>query len=518
MSRKVLYRKYRPTKLSEVVGQPQVTDALANSIKQGKVGHAYLFIGPRGTGKTSVARIFAHAVNDFAYKVEDNYLDIIEIDAASNTGVDNIRELREKSIIAPSNGKYKVYIIDEVHMLTKSASNALLKTLEEPPEHVIFIMATTDAHKIPITISSRAQVFSFKLADHDTMFTHLKSIAEQEAIKITDDALNLVVRRGGGSFRDSLSLLDQVATLVDGEITLEILENALGLPQDQLIEKLLTSYTRNDTQTIQFILKDLLNNGTKPEIIASELIERIINQPNPAYLELLGKLPTVQPPFPEAKLLLALLTKTSLTVPSPVSIAQKPTSSAATATNPEKSHFASTPEEPSPSPTIPETPAFSNTNSANSTPSIREQLIAKRKAAQKRASLGITDKPSESLTPSTEDVTSLNATFAPVSSDGSFDWESFLKSIKNDNSGLFAQLQKIDYEMKEDGLHLYPDHALTKNILEKSTSRQDLARHLGGLDFFIHRVDEHQPPKDATLSQISAIMGDIKEVKGDLPF
>ena len=121
MSGKVLYRKYRPTKLEDVVGQEQVTTALSNSLKQGKIGHAYLFIGPRGTGKTSVARIFAHAVNDFAYSVEDSYLDIVEIDAASNTGVDNIRELREKAVIAPTNGKYKVYIIDEIHMLTKSA-------------------------------------------------------------------------------------------------------------------------------------------------------------------------------------------------------------------------------------------------------------------------------------------------------------------------------------------------------------------------------------------------------------
>lgn len=129
----VLYRKYRPTKLEDVVGQKQVTDILAQSIKNNKLSHAYLFIGPRGTGKTSVARIFAHAVNDFNYQIEDSYLDIIEIDAASNTGVDNIRDLREKAIIAPTKGKYKVYIIDEVHMLTKSASNALLKTLEEPP-------------------------------------------------------------------------------------------------------------------------------------------------------------------------------------------------------------------------------------------------------------------------------------------------------------------------------------------------------------------------------------------------
>ena len=179
----VLYRKYRPTKLEDVVGQEQVTSVLANAIKSGKISHAFLFIGPRGTGKTSVARILAHAVNGFDYQVEDSYLDIIEIDAASNTGVDNIRELREKAVIAPTKGKYKVYIIDEVHMLTKSASNALLKTLEEPPEHVIFIMATTDAHKVPITISSRTQVHTFKLARPEVMLAHLKEISHQSLKK-----------------------------------------------------------------------------------------------------------------------------------------------------------------------------------------------------------------------------------------------------------------------------------------------------------------------------------------------
>ena len=158
---KALYRKYRPTKLADVIGQERVTKPLENALKSGKFSHAYLFTGPRGCGKTSVARIFAHEVNKFKYEIEDSYVDIIEIDAASNTGVDNIRDLREKAVIAPTEGKYKVYIIDEVHMLSKAAFNALLKTLEEPPKSVIFIMATTDAYKVPVTITSRAQVFNF---------------------------------------------------------------------------------------------------------------------------------------------------------------------------------------------------------------------------------------------------------------------------------------------------------------------------------------------------------------------
>ena len=228
---KALYRKYRPTSLDNVVGQEQITAPLKSAIEQGKISHAYLFIGPRGTGKTSVARIFAHAINHFDYQLEDNYLDIVEIDAASNTGVDNIRELREKAIITPTKGKYKVYIIDEVHMLTKSAANALLKTLEEPPEHVVFIMATTDAYKVPITISSRTQVHTFRLADPETMFAHLRKIADAEKIPIEDDALRLVVRRGGGSFRDSLSILDQITTLSDQTITAQLLETPSAYPK-----------------------------------------------------------------------------------------------------------------------------------------------------------------------------------------------------------------------------------------------------------------------------------------------
>ena len=243
---KALYRRYRPKTLAEVVGQEQVTSVLQKAIANNKIAHAYLFIGPRGTGKTSVARILAHEINGFKYELEDDYLDIIEIDAASNTGVDNIRDLREKAIIAPTKGKYKVYIIDEVHMLSKSAFNALLKTLEEPPEHVIFIMATTDAYKVPVTITSRSQVLTFKLADPSIMFEHLKKIAKKEKINITDEALKIVVRRGGGSFRDSLSLLDQVSTLSDDKIDEELITKALGLPQQEAITDILNGYAAGD--------------------------------------------------------------------------------------------------------------------------------------------------------------------------------------------------------------------------------------------------------------------------------
>lgn len=479
---RVLYRKYRPTKLEDVVGQSAITKALAESIKQGKPSHAYLFIGPRGTGKTSVARIFAHAVNHFDYQVEDSYLDIIEIDAASNTGVDNIRDLREKSIIAPTKGQYKVYIIDEIHMLTKSAANALLKTLEEPPEHVIFIMATTDAHKVPITISSRAQVYTFQLSDPDTMFQHLRKISDQEGIKITDEALKIVVRRGGGSFRDSLSLLDQIATLSDTEITAEILNQALGLPTNQLIEQLLTAYKAGDFASMQQILQDFLNLGLSPTILASEIITRIVEQPEPPLLPLLAKLPEIQAPFPEAKLLLAFLSP---------------------------QNNAAAPQRPVLAPQAPEAPK----------PAQNSAFIPQKP--------NLTPKAPKTVPKSAEPSHPTPAPTAPKTpperSEGlsdlkNFSWEDLLDKIHSLNIAIHNQLQKVDYEVKNGTLHLYPTQKFTKSILDKPGNRQLLAQVLPDTDIVIHEVDEPRPHEDPALSQISAIMGGVQEVKEDLPF
>lgn len=374
---KALYRRYRPKALSEVVGQEQITSVLTNSLKNGKIAHAYLFIGPRGTGKTSVARILAHEINKFDYELEDDYLDIIEIDAASNTGVDNIRDLRERAIIAPTKGKYKVYIIDEVHMLSKSAFNALLKTLEEPPEHVVFIMATTDVQKVPITITSRSQVFTFKLADPGTMLEHLKNICKAEKIDIEDEALKIVVKRGGGSFRDSLSLLDQVSTLSDGKITAELLNRALGLPQETVIEDILTAYDSNNTDSIRQLLTNLIETGIKCDIIASELIDSIIANPQAGRIRLLDKLtqinPTDAPNVKSGKLLVALclnsapepirqtvpqpIVQKAVATPPPKPVAPKPVESA-----PAEPQAAPT---PAPEPTAPVAQKVSNDAGAN---------------------------------------------------------------------------------------------------------------------------------------------------------
>ena len=315
---KALYRKYRPTSLSDVVGQEQITKTLESSIKQGKISHAYLLIGPRGTGKTSVARIFAHEINKFKYEIEDNYVDIIEIDGASNRGIDNIRELREKAMVAPTSGKYKVYIIDEVHMLTKEAFNALLKTLEEPPKHVVFIMATTDAYKVPVTITSRSQTFTFKLVDENLMVDFLKEICKKESIKIDDEALLLIAKRGGGSFRDSLSLLDQISTLSKDRISKDLVISAIGLPKDEQIKGLLDAYQSGNQTKIIKLLKDFLASGIKSETLAEELIGQIIDSPDPRLLSLLSRLPDVKAPFSEAKLMVALLENVPTPTDTPV--------------------------------------------------------------------------------------------------------------------------------------------------------------------------------------------------------
>jgi DNA polymerase-3 subunit gamma/tau len=225
---KALYRKYRSKNLDEIVGQPHITQTLKNALEQQTFSHAYLFTGPKGIGKTSIARILAYEVNKLPYDEEATHLDIIEIDAASNRRIDEIRELRDKVHIAPTSARFKVYIIDEVHMLTKEAFNALLKTLEEPPEHVIFILATTEAHKLPETIVSRTQRFTFKPVSMAVAIAHLRSIADQEGVQIEDDALELIAQHGGGSFRDSISLLDQVRGQT-GIITLSDVQAMLGI-------------------------------------------------------------------------------------------------------------------------------------------------------------------------------------------------------------------------------------------------------------------------------------------------
>ena len=272
-----LYRKYRPKKLSEIVGEEHITSTLTNALKNGQLSHAYLFTGPRGVGKTSVARILAHEINNFEYSDDSSYIDIIEIDAASNRRIDEIRQLRDQVNVAPSLGKYKVYIIDEVHMLTREAFNALLKTLEEPPEHVVFILATTESHKVPDTIVSRTQQFNFRPIVLSQIEKQLKAIAKSEKIEADDKAIQIIAEYGQGSFRDSISLLDQ-ANSISGKITELELINLLGLAPSTIIESIVSNIEASDINKILDITKKIDDDGYNITVVCKQLIEELKKQ------------------------------------------------------------------------------------------------------------------------------------------------------------------------------------------------------------------------------------------------
>lgn len=286
----VLYRKYRPKVFSDVYGQDHVTSTLKNEIKNGRVSHAYLFTGSRGTGKTTCAKILAKAVNcehnidgepcnecEVCKGLDNGSIyDVVEIDAASNNGVDNIRELRDETNYAPSRGKYRVYIIDEVHMLSTGAFNALLKTLEEPPAHVIFILATTEVHKLPATILSRCQRFDFKRIQPETMAVRLKEVAGLEGLSLDDDAAVLIARIADGALRDGLSILDQCAGR-SKEINSDLVSEVAGLAGREAMYKLSDCIANSDSNTAMSIISDLYQNSFDMERLCVEMINHFRN-------------------------------------------------------------------------------------------------------------------------------------------------------------------------------------------------------------------------------------------------
>ncbi len=280
-----LYRKYRPQVFDEVVGQDHIVKTLINQIKFDKISHAYLFTGSRGTGKTSIAKIFARAINctnlkngspcgecEVCKSLEGTNIDVLEIDAASNNGVDEIRELREKVKYPPVVGRYKVYIIDEVHMLSISAFNALLKTLEEPPKQTVFVLATTEVHKLPATILSRCIRFDFKLVPLEILTSHLNNILTKEGVKFEDTAVNVIARAGEGSVRDTLSIADRCVSFAGDNLTYQKVIDVLGVSERDTLIKITDIILKKDIGNAMVELDRVLSGGKSALVFSNDLI------------------------------------------------------------------------------------------------------------------------------------------------------------------------------------------------------------------------------------------------------
>lgn len=457
---KALYRKYRSRSLSEIVGQPHITAILERAIANGTTAHAYLLTGPRGVGKTSIARILAHEINRLPYRDESTHLDIIEIDAASNNSVEDIRDLREKVQIAPVSAPKKIYIIDEVHMLSKSAFNALLKTLEEPPEHAVFILATTDADKLPATILSRVQRFNFRTISQDEVAAHLRTIADAEQISIDDDALQLIARYGQGSFRDSISLLDQMQNLSSEKITAAMVEDSLGLASTAKIRQLLEAYCAGDLQTIADTLRALEHRGVPANAISEQLLYEIrsdiINKSNclPLADKLLSNQKTA---WPYVKLLIALSSNADVSnsdVPAVSTLAQ-PESVQPMAVNEPVPVYA-----PQPASDVPQ---------------------KKKKNIQ----------PNQTV---------------------NFDWSKFLEAVHAKSTGAYSYLTKSGYELDDQQLTIFAGKKFAKNQIEKSLPVLAGALQAQNLDSEIIISAKPKPPKDSQTAAILDIMGGGEEV------
>ena len=303
-----LYRKYRSQSLDEVLGQPQVTTVLKAAPKNDDFAHAYLLVGQRGTGKTSVARILAHLINATPYDAED--FDIIEIDAASHGSVDDARELRDRANLAPLKARNKVYIIDEVHMLSRQAFDALLKLIEEPPKHLYFILATTELQKVPATILSRIQRFTFHPVAPEIVTDHLREIAKKEKIAIDDDALLLIAERGEGSFRDSITLLDQLRSF-GRHVTIDDVEAILGLAPRAAVTQLISDINNADLTQLVKNLDSLFASGNSASELTKQLVTELLKQgtTNPRFYALIEALLSVaKSSNPRVKLLAVLAT------------------------------------------------------------------------------------------------------------------------------------------------------------------------------------------------------------------
>ncbi len=468
--RLALYRKYRSRTLDEIIGQRHITDVLRRAIEKGSVSHAYLLTGPRGVGKTSVARIIAHEINKIPYSGEDNDLDIIEIDAASNNGVEDIRDLRDKVNIAPTAHEYKIYIIDEVHMLSKAAFNALLKTLEEPPAHVVFILATTDLHKLPDTVISRTQHFSFHLIPTSELQGHLATIAKAENIKISNDALNSIATRGKGSFRDAITLLDQLSSVTDGEeISVGVIENLLGLAPTSVIESILTAIDNGERSDIVSILDQLEADGVSFTGFLDQLILAVRNDlvDNPERTELFGQLISLgQPQAPWSSLLVVLLNSCPELQPAAIRPRVAP------------------PKNTTDSPAKPESKV--------------------EKAAEKPEKL----EPEAPKTPKTAPKLKKTAS-------ADFDWEVVKKYAGDKFTGLSTVLSKCEVVNDDGTLTIYAVNKFNKTKLDQTkylTQLQESLINSGYPDLTIETLPSRKPSSDERIASIAAIMGGGEEI------
>jgi DNA polymerase-3 subunit gamma/tau len=482
---KALYRKYRSKSLDEVVGQKHVTDILSRSLKQGKIAHAYLLTGPKGVGKTSIARILAHEINHLPYTDDDTHLDIIEIDAASNNSVEDVRDLRDKVQVAPVSASKKIYIIDEVHMLSKAAFNALLKTLEEPPEHVVFILATTDADKLPATIVSRTQRFGFRsITTHDAV-AHLRKIAESENIKIDDTALELIASHGQGSFRDSISLLDQLSSLTDDKegITSQLIEQALGLAPHDLVDQVLHAAESGQMTDIIALLDHADQTGVQPGVLAQQLITTLRSHiaEKPQLVDLLDRLLDVSKSHqPAIKLLTVLVAYSTPAKPHPKQAALQVTSPSVSATIPELERQAVAPVPQVAQPTRP-------------------------KPATRRSQ------------PATQATKPAEEEYIPQTSgnDYALDWAALVEYTRQNYVAISSVLNKCTPEVDGTKLILYTGSNFYKKKLDDSRYRLMIVKsleHTGAGDLTIETIPTPPPPKDSTAAAVAAIMGGGEEV------
>ena len=492
-----LYRKYRSKSLADVVGQNHITDILTRALKSGRIAHAYLFTGPRGVGKTSIARILAHEINQLPYSDDSQHLDIIEIDAASNNGVEDVRDLREKVRIAPVSASKKVYIIDEVHMLSKQAFNALLKTLEEPPEHIVFILATTDVEKLPATIVSRTQRYGFRAINTADAVSHLKHIAKEENITISDDALQLIAERGDGSFRDSISLLDQLTSLTDdkGGITTELIEASLGLAPAKVVDEILAAVQKHDVATIAQLLTQTESDGISTAVLTSQLMQALKDQAvaKPELLSLLDALLDVSKSSHPSIKLLSVLGSAAVahdTRPRTAALLAPVLEISATVEELSKQATKKHPKIEAPAATVTHTAA---------------QPVAT-PAPAKRTATSI---------PTAAEAAPGIAAEKRTGSSADFNWEALVEHTRVNYVALYSVLSKCTPELNGDDLTLFTTNAFYKKKLDDPKYSAHLYESVvatAGFQPNIHTIPTRAPMKDSQAAAIADIMGGGIEV------